>query len=352
MELKGPPAVPVQRVQTNYTTAMAVQQPRELVRVEQSSIQESEMIGSDGFYAWGVGKDRIEGPSKDLAMTLVRCWGNCAIDLGEIQDLPDSWIFTATFIDLETGFTLARQFRQSKSWTIYGKMDAARKEDIRFQIGQSKAVRNVVLNVLPKWLVRRAMDACKGGVREKIEKAVDKHGMDVVITRSMERLQRLGVDEHRLLTAMGRKALPALTIEDMVIIHGSIAALESGADTIDAVFPMQKSDVIDDGKSKTESLTSRLTGKPVVADGTSEPRQQDAGAAEPIADQPVTHDTAAPSPLDQMIDHAVASLDGTQGAIKRRLLDYARQAFGVNSLSELNPDQLSAMHGMIDEGNI
>lgn len=345
MELKGPPAVPVQRVQTNYTTAMAVQQPRELPRVEHSSIQESEMIGADGYYAWGAGKNRIEGPSKDLAMTLVRCWGNCAIDLGEVQDLPDSWIFTATFVDLETGFTLARQFRQSKSWTIHGRMDSARKEDIRFQIGQSKAVRNVVLNVLPKWLVRRALDACKGGVREKIEAAINKHGFDVVIKKTMDRLQSVGCDEPRVLAAMGRKALPALTIEDLVIIRGNISALESGADTIDAVFPLSQN-TPENNASGTKALTSKLMKEsPVVADQIDEPTQQQA-ATEPALDN------NAPSELDQMYEHAVASIDATDGAVKRRLFDYARQAFGITSMAELTDDQISAIRGMIDDEQI
>jgi hypothetical protein len=340
MELSGPPAVPVQRVQTNYTTAMAVQQPRELVRVERSSIQESEMIGADGFYAWGAGKDRIEGPSKDLAMTLVRCWGNCAIDLGEVQDLHDAWIFTATFVDLETGFTLARQFRQSKSWTVYGKMDAARKEDIRFQIGQSKAVRNVVLNVLPKWLVRRAMDACKGGVREKLEASIEKFGMDKVIGKAMDRLNALGVDEPRVLSAMGRKALPALTIEDLVIIHGNIAALESGSDTIDAVFPIPESSVVDNGKSGAKALTSKLTGK----------QSEPASSNEPALDSLLPENGL--SMLDELLDYAVGAMGCTLNGAKRRLIDAAKQHFDTGDLNALNDDQIGTLYSMVSDSKI
>src|ERR1700733_12715611 len=136
----------IQRVQTGYCTAVAVQKPRSLVVVKKRLDEEAALAGEDFFYGWGAGKDRVEGPSVGLAMAAVRCWGNCAIEALPVQDLGDSWVFTSAFIDLETGFTLTRQFRQSKKWTVHGKMDGERKDDVRFQIGQSKSARNVALN--------------------------------------------------------------------------------------------------------------------------------------------------------------------------------------------------------------
>jgi hypothetical protein len=253
------PSVPMQRVQTEYTTALSVQKARALPAVQKASLDEAAILGADGYYAWGAGKDRIEGPSKELAMCLVRCWGNCAVDLGEVQDFRDSWIFTAKFIDLETGFTLARQFRQSKKWTVYGKFDEARKEDIRFQIGQSKAVRNVILNALPGWLVRRAIDKCKGGVREGIEKSIEQHSMEKVQDRAMERLAKLNVPADRVLVAMGRQAVRALTVEDLVILHGNIACLENGSDTIDTMFPLPEAET--QPKRGSDALRDKLAAK-------------------------------------------------------------------------------------------
>jgi hypothetical protein len=247
---------PVQRVQTKYTTAMSVQRRRELATVEHYVLQESALLGADAYYAWGAGKDRVEGPSKDLAMAMCRAFGNCAVDMGEVQETVDAWIFTATFVDLETGFTLARQFRQSKEWKVYGKFDEARKEDIRFQIGQSKAVRNVILNSLPAWLVRRAMDKAKGGVREKIEKLVAEHGLPAVIDRALAKLADLKVDEQRVLSAMGRQIRNALTIEDLVILQGNIAALINGSDTIEAMFPVAAAKDLPSGRSSFTEPTA------------------------------------------------------------------------------------------------
>ena len=45
-----------------------------------------------------------------------------------MQETPDAWIFTGHFIDLETGFTLSRQFRQSKhGWSTENTMKRKRR---------------------------------------------------------------------------------------------------------------------------------------------------------------------------------------------------------------------------------
>lgn len=273
------PQVGVQRTQTKYTTAMRVQIPRELPLVEARAMEEATLLGEDGYYAWGENKDRIEGPSKDLAMAMIRCYGNCAVDLGEVQETPDAWIFTATFVDLETGFTLARQFRQAKRWTVYGKLDEARKDDIRFQIGQSKAVRNVILNAVPAWLIRRALDRCKGGVREKIEGLIATHGLEKVVRKAMDRLNALGADDARVCECMGRKNPAGITLEDLVILHGNIAAIESRADTVDDIFPPKAA-----AKPEPEAIGSaadKLVAKLAPGKGKS---KGDAGAEPTLAE--------------------------------------------------------------------
>ena len=237
----------LQQVKTSYTTAVAVQKPRALPEVEKRLMIEADQAGEDFYYGWGAGKDRVEGASIGLAMAAVRNFGNCAVELAPVQETGTAWIFTASFVDLETGFTLQRQFRQSKSWTVYGKFDEARKEDIRFQIGQSKAIRNVVLNAIPKWLTSRAMDKAKGGVREKIEKQIAKEAANFdgdhdagrwsVIDKAMVRLNECGVDEDRVLAKFGRNVVKALTVEDLVCILGDVHALKNGLDTLDNLYP-------------------------------------------------------------------------------------------------------------------
>ncbi len=230
----------LQQVRTQYVTAIQVQQPRNLAAVERRSLQEAALLGEDAYYAWGAGKNRIEGPSKHLAMALGRNWGNAAVELGAIQETADAWIFTASFIDLETGFTISRQFRQSKRWTIYGNFDGERKEDIRFQIGQTKAVRNVILNALPTWLVDKALDVAKGGVRESLNKRIAKEGLPALQQAAIGKLEKLGVSKDDVLRVFDRATVAGLTVEDLVLLSGNIKALETGADTIESMFPPDK----------------------------------------------------------------------------------------------------------------
>src|SRR5262245_33250221 len=205
--------LPVQQVRSQFATAVAVQKPRQWNDAVRRLKEEARHAGEDFYYGWAAGKDSVEGPSVKLALAAARCWGNCAVEALPVQDLDDAWIFTAAFIDLETGFTLTRQFRQSKRWQIRGRMDDERKEDIRFQIGQSKAVRNVLLNGLPASLIDQALGEAKAGVRQKIEEYVGKNGLPKAVDLLLKALAKQGVPEKRVLDKAGVADRKALTLE-------------------------------------------------------------------------------------------------------------------------------------------
>ena len=220
-----------------YMTAIAVQRPRHLPTIERDAIVEATLLGEAAFYGWGAGKDRIQGPSVKMAMALRRIWGNNALAVEPVQDIGDSWVFTSVFIDLEAGCTLARQFRQSKKSIVYGKHDAERKDDIRFQIGASKAARNVILNAIPEWLVERAMVAAKDGVRKRIEAYIATEGIDKARTIAVSALAKSGVAEDRVLAKFGRAAVGALTGEDLIGIKGDLKAIDDGVESPASLYP-------------------------------------------------------------------------------------------------------------------
>jgi len=194
-------------------------------------------LGETAYYGWGSGKDAVMGPSINLAMAAARAWGNCAVQPEPIQELPDAWVFAYAFIDLETGFTISRQFRQSKSWTVHGKMDDARKEDMRFQIGQSKAQRNTILSVLPKSLINAAMSAARKGVREKVEQFVKVKGIAAAQDLLIRGLAKHGVTEQAILDRVGVAAVKAIDVEEIVRLRGDLHAIEDGQERAEALFP-------------------------------------------------------------------------------------------------------------------
>ena len=249
-----PRALTQQRVQTQYVTAMSVQLPRSLDVVRKQFLEEARLMGEGGYYGWGVGKDRIEGPSQAMAYAAARCWGNCAVDQLPLEESRDAWIFTSVFVDCETGFTLTRKFRQSKRWTVYGKLDPDRKDDIRFQIGQTKGDRNVILKALPKWLIDQGMDEAKAGAREKLEQYIKKHGLPAAIDYALKELAKLGIDETRVCFKFSVAKTSALSLDNLVIIAGDIKALQQGQEYPEAIYPDPASD---DQATDKQSVTEK-----------------------------------------------------------------------------------------------
>lgn len=249
----------LQQVKASYTTAVAVQKPRSIEGVSKSLIRESQLAGECFYYGWSAGGERIEGASIGLAMAAARCWGNCAVEQLPVQETPNSWIFTATFVDLETGCTVARQFRQSKKSKVAGKHDEERKDDIRFQIGQSKATRNVVLNALPRWLIDQAKEAAMEGVRTKIEQYIAKNGMAAAVDYVVKALLKAGVPEAAITDKFDIAAVTGLTIDHLVVLKGDLSAIQNGQERAESLFPAMQPESTRGGR--VSPLNEKLNAK-------------------------------------------------------------------------------------------
>lgn len=158
------------RVGGAYQTAVMVQVKRDIGTPEnpggsvlQRSVTEAMLLGDRFFYGWDVndrasgGKKSIEGISVDGAYMLLRNWTNavCDVDLMSVDE--DAYTFKATFVDLESGATCSRLYRQHRS-DPPGKYDKQRWDDMAFSNGQSRAIRNVICAALPQWLQDRCME--------------------------------------------------------------------------------------------------------------------------------------------------------------------------------------------------
>ncbi len=227
----------LQQVRTTYATAMVVQKPRDLDVILNRCIKEAEMCGDSMYYGWGRGDNAIEGPSVKLAMIAIRNYGNAVVEMLPVQETHGAWIFTPAFIDLETGFTLMRQFRQSKKWKVYGKHDDERKMDIRFQIGQSKGTRNLVLNALPEFLIDKMITAAKSGVRKAIENRIAEAEGDImaVIDKMVIEFEKKDATKEMLEKKIGVKT-DKWSIEDLVLLAGDLKALKAGETNADELY--------------------------------------------------------------------------------------------------------------------
>lgn len=216
---------------------LTAKQQRNLKDIRRRLLEEARMMGELAYYGWGAGSEKIEGPSVKLAMAAARCWGNCSVEAMPLQETRDAYVFTSRFIDLETGYTLERQFRQSKAWKVYGKHDEERKSDIRFQIGQSKAARNLVLNALPEWLIDEAMEEAKAGCREKIEAYIERNGLPAAVDAIIRSLAKEGVKEEVVLAKLSIAKRDAIKVDDIVMLKGCLKAIQDGAERAAELFP-------------------------------------------------------------------------------------------------------------------
>jgi hypothetical protein len=223
------------QTRTSYQTAVQVIRPRNLQDVERRCLVEAAMAGDSYYYSWKQGGEIIEGLTIGAALSMVRNFGNCAIEC-KVVEQPLCYVFEGVFIDLETGFNLVRPFRQNKvSPKKKDGKDVYRGErgtDIIFQIGTSKAMRNAVLNALPKFLSDKVFSTAKQNVRSKIE------GMGIEKAKLMilKKAAAIGIAQERIEGEYGKE--PAWDIEKVIQITSALRAVEDGLEKDTELFPL------------------------------------------------------------------------------------------------------------------
>lgn len=190
--------------------------------------------GEKYYYSWEVNdranqrKTTVEGPTIKLANDMAREYGNCIIDIRAL-DMGDHWMFFARFTDLETGFSMTRPFQQRKAQNT-GMKDRDRAMDIVFQIGASKAIRNVVVNSLSsyaEYMVEEAKKALVDWVEKNGEKAV------AWIASTAE---AHSIDFKRIEAVVGR-ITSQWTARDKARVMAELRGIDEGLTVADEVYP-------------------------------------------------------------------------------------------------------------------
>lgn len=287
--------------------AQAVAVYRDEARILQKLKVLASAAGDDWYYRFPVqdkGKTSwIEGPSIKLANDLARLYGNCEVDC-RAQDMGNAVLFHARFVDLETGFALTRPFQQRKGASKLGGSDAGRRDDITFQIGASKAIRNVVVNALQTF--------ADFAFAEAKEALVDKIGKDIVKWRDRT-IERMGaqIDIKRVEAAIGRPSKDWLA-GDIARIIAMGKAIADGMATWDETFP-QIGAVADQTKT-ADALDSFAAGE-VKTDAPQVRRTTEGTEAAAAADVSSDQAAAADNPKLQIINRMLelASGDRSEG---------------------------------------
>lgn len=263
------------QTRSSYQTAVAVNRERNLDKVLQRCLTEAAIAGDDFYYSWQQGGKPIEGLTIGAAQALARNFGNCALEV-KVEETPTAYIFHGAFIDLETGFNLVRPFRQNKEAPT--KKDGGktysdgRAQDVLFQIGTSKAMRNAALNAMPKWLTEKVIAKAKENVIEKIQKLGPEKAKAMILTKA----NALGIAQDRIESIYGKERV--WDTEKIIKITSALRAVEDGVEKATDLFPP----VEVEKEIKTE--TASMVSKPAAAEVKNESASVDKGAIAPAAE--------------------------------------------------------------------
>ncbi len=236
----------------------------------------------------GGGTDWIEGASIKLANDLARIYGNNSTEVREV-DVGDAWVFYSRFTDIETGFSMERAYRQRKSQTSMKTKDRDRQIDIAYQIGQSKAIRNVIVNSLQTF-ADFAFEAARDSLVQKIGKDVDGWRK-----RTLEGINRIPMELHRVERVVGRPAKDWLA-PDIARVIAMMKSIADGMATADEMFPP-------DQEVQTAQQVAEESGTNQERNESEGAQAADQGAAETSS---TNTDTAAPNQQQTGADTAAA----------------------------------------------
>ncbi len=240
----------VMRSGTKYATAMQVMRRRDLVKdVLPRCLDEAAIAGDDFYYSWSQGGKIVEGMTVGAALAIARNMGNNAVDV-EVTENAAAYYFSAVYIDLETGFNMRRVFRQNKQSPKNKKGEdiysGDRGQDVIFQIGQSKAIRNVTLNAVPNWLARQVFEKAKENVVAKIEKM----GVAKASQLLLDKIGSLALPMERITKHYG--APTSWDVPKLVMLSGAIRSIEDGRERLDDVFPPESAPASEDVKKSAD----------------------------------------------------------------------------------------------------
>ena len=227
-------------------------------------------------------KKSVEGGTIKMANDLVREYGNCMVDVRVIEQ-GDSHVFYARFIDYETGFCMTRPFRQRKGQKTMGD-DPERAQDIVFQIGASKAIRNVILNALGTFAdftyeeAKNALVDKVGkdliGWRNKISAGCAKHGYDLkriehVVAKPLG--EWVAVDIARVVAELKSISDGMTTFNDLYPIDGGDAVGELNKEFLSDAGGVSPTTMPPSGQVFTQSSTAETKPAEVVVEDTAQP---------------------------------------------------------------------------------
>jgi hypothetical protein len=179
-----------------------------------------------------------------------------------VHETAEGWYFTHHFVDLETNTSKTRQYFQSKREDVGGRIDPIRANQIRFNKGQSKAIRNVIINAMPRTVVLQALQAAKKGVFAKMEAFIKSKGIAAAQAYTLNQLKGVGVDEAAILAKAGKDKLGDLNLDDLVLLAADYKAIENGDAHASELFELKEAKAAAPANDPKSKLKAQVEATP------------------------------------------------------------------------------------------
>lgn len=241
--------------------------PRNIKRSLENAIVTATMdqeTASTCTYSVPRGGKAITGPSVHLAKILAQCWGNMRIE-AKVIEVGDKHVTSqAVAFDLENNVAIKVEVKRS-IMTRSGRMN----DDmivVTGNAGNSIALRNAVLSVIPKAITDKVYKSAKETITGNVSDSAK------LLKRRKQVFDGLmntyTLTEKEVLSAIGKAAVDHIIADDLVVLIGIGQAIKDGDTDVDTAFRNKKSpepqktkeeieidrmrDLINDAKSKEE----------------------------------------------------------------------------------------------------
>jgi len=197
------------------------------------------------------GGKAITGPSVHLAKILAQCWGNMRIE-AKVIEVGDKHVTSqAVAFDLENNVAIKVEVKRS-IMTRSGRMN----DDmivVTGNAGNSIALRNAILSVIPKAIVDKVYNSAKSTITGDISDATKLLKRRKQVVDGL--IQTYGLTEKEILSPIGKAAIDHVTADDIVVLIGIGQAIKDGDTTVDEAFKGGKTFV---HKTTEESEKERM----------------------------------------------------------------------------------------------
>lgn len=255
------------QMKTRFQTLVGIQRHRKEEMIKEKLPAEAASLAESFFYSWSQQGGLIEGIGYHGAMCLARLWGNCTADIVDYSYDPvkRETVLYASFIDFETNFNITRPYKMNDQFPIYGKHNEFRKDDMRLQIGASKALRNVILAGIPVWVQELGLKSAKQGIRKQIDAYIEKNGIAKAIEMLVSSLAKKGVNEDAIKEKFNVNKLSDLVVKDLINMRADISSIENGNANVEELYNIEsknQKDIKDRLEKKAEKVKEKKQSKP------------------------------------------------------------------------------------------